>query len=67
MNYLKQPSHGEILIGSRQGWYELREPILRGYIRLRAEAEGIELAQEHPRQEGARKLNLYTQAKLPGV
>ncbi|HYD14157.1 MAG TPA: ATP-binding protein [Allosphingosinicella sp.] len=67
MAYLKQPSHGEILIGSRQGWYELREPILRGYIRLRAEAEGIELAQDHPQQEGARRLRLYGQAKLPGV
>lgn len=59
MNYLKNPSHGEILIGSRQGWYELREPILRGYIRLRAEHEGIQLAKEHPRQQDARPLNLF--------
>ena len=59
MNYLKAKSHGEILIGSRQGWYELREPILRGYIRLRAEAEGIELAREHPRQGEARSLGLF--------
>lgn len=60
MNYLKAQSHGEILIGSRQGWYELREPILRGYIRLRAEAEGIELAREHPRQSDGRSLSLFT-------
>lgn len=59
MGYLKNPSHGEILIGSRQGWYELREPILRGYIRLRAEYEGINLAKEHPRQQDARSLGLF--------
>lgn len=59
MNALKNSSHGSILIGSRQGWYELAEPILRGYIRLRAEHEGIELAKEHPRQLDARTLNLF--------
>lgn len=59
MNALKNSSHGAILIGSRQGWYELREPILRGYIRLRAENEGIELAKEHPRQPDARNLALF--------
>lgn len=59
MGYLKNPSHGEILIGSRQGWYELREPILRGYIRLRAEHEGIALAKEHPQQREARSLGLF--------
>lgn len=60
MTYLKAHSHGAILIGSRQGWYELREPILRGYIRLRAEHEGIELAKEHPRQTEARSLGLFS-------
>jgi hypothetical protein len=59
MSYLKNKTHGEILIGSRQGWYELREPILRGYIRLRAEHEGIELAKEHPRQLDARNIGLF--------
>lgn len=59
MNALKKGSHGEILIGTRQGWYELREPILRGYIRLRAEREGVRLAQDHPHEQGARSLNLY--------
>jgi len=66
MNALKQVSHGEVLHGSRQGWYELREPILRGYIRLRAEMEGMELAQEHPGQVGARKIRLFQNAKLAG-
>jgi hypothetical protein len=59
MNSLKRASHGAILIGTRQGWYELREPILRGYIRLRAEREGVELAQDHPLQTGARTLSLF--------
>ena len=59
MNSLKRASHGSILIGTRQGWYELREPILRGYIRLRAEREGVELAQDHPRQANARSLSLF--------
>lgn len=59
MNALKQASHGQILLGTRQGWYELREPILRGYIRLRAEREGVELAQDHPRQLEARSLHLF--------
>lgn len=59
MNALKRVSHGEILVGTRQGWYELREPILRGYIRLRAEREGVSLAQEHPRETGARALGLF--------
>jgi hypothetical protein len=59
MNALKRVSHGEILRGTRQGWYELREPILRGYIRLRAEREGVALAQDHPHQTGARTLALF--------
>lgn len=59
MNSLKRESHGAILVGTRQGWYELREPILRGYIRLRAEQAGVELAQDHPQQTSARPLNLF--------
>ncbi len=59
MNALKRESHGNILLGTRQGWYELREPILRGYIRLRAEREGVALAQDHPHQTGARTLGLF--------
>lgn len=59
MNALKRESHGAMLIGTRQGWYELREPILRGYIRLRAEREGVELAQDHPHEVGARTLKLF--------
>ena len=48
LNSLKRPAHGEVLIGSRQGWYRFRESMLRGYARLRAEQEGIELMLDHP-------------------
>lgn len=64
MNAMKQMSHGEMLQASRTGWYEFREPILRGYIRLRAEMEGVQLAQEHPGQVGARRISLFHNAKL---
>ncbi|MCP4680280.1 MAG: ATP-binding protein [Deltaproteobacteria bacterium] len=44
---LRSESCGRILANSRRGWYHFRESIIRGYVRLRAEAEGIELAIEH--------------------
>lgn len=64
MNALKRDSHGAILVGSRQGWYELSEPILRGYIRLRAEHEGVQLAKEHPTQLGSRKLSQFREKSV---
>lgn len=48
MNALKRPTHGEILLGNRQGWYEFRETVIRGYVRLRAEERGVELGKDHP-------------------
>jgi hypothetical protein len=48
INSLKQVSHGSILTGSRQGWYEFTEKMIRGYVRLRAEQAGIDLASDHP-------------------
>lgn len=54
MNALKKPSHGEILHGTRTGWYEFSEPFIMGYVRLRAERMGVELAKDHPMQTGAR-------------
>jgi hypothetical protein len=41
---LKSPSCGEILESNRKDFYEFRENILRGYVRLRAEDQGLELA-----------------------
>ncbi|QDL92464.1 ATP-binding protein [Paroceanicella profunda] len=48
MNSLKKESHGCILTGSRQGWYEFTEKMIRGYVRLKAEQAGIELEADHP-------------------
>jgi len=48
LNSLKQPSHASILSGTRQGWYEFAEKMIRGYVRLRAEQEGLVLEADHP-------------------
>ena len=49
LNALKQPSHGEMLVGTRQGWYTFRENVLRGYVRLRAARANVRLDIDHPR------------------
>jgi Cdc6-like AAA superfamily ATPase len=41
---LKSPSHGEVLRGYGSGWFAFSETILRGYVRLMAEHQGISLA-----------------------
>lgn len=48
INALKKDSHAKILTGSRAGWYEYTEMMIRGYVRLRAEQQGIELEDDHP-------------------
>jgi hypothetical protein len=48
LNALKSPAHGSVLIGTRQGWYRFRESMLRGYVRLKAEQEGVQLTVDHP-------------------
>ncbi|MDX3966047.1 MAG: ATP-binding protein [Bradyrhizobium sp.] len=48
INALKRPTHGSILKGSRQGWYEFSEPVMRGYVRLQAEAQNVTLGADHP-------------------
>jgi uncharacterized protein len=51
---LKSNIYGEVLdsIEGRYGWYEYREKMLRGYVRMQAQANGIELSGERaiPRQ-----------------
>lgn len=47
MNSLKRESHGEILVSARPSWYKFRESIVRGYVRLQAEKNGIELGADH--------------------
>jgi uncharacterized protein len=40
---LRKESHGRIVIGFGSGWFAFRESIMRGYVRLRGEAKGINL------------------------
>lgn len=49
INNLKKPEYANILVGSRQGWYEFNEKVLRGYARLRSERLGVELERDHPK------------------
>ncbi|WP_338662419.1 ATP-binding protein [Pararoseomonas sp. SCSIO 73927] len=46
LNKLKTSRHGEIILGKGAGWYEFRENIVRGYVRLRAENEGVRIGTE---------------------
>lgn len=51
---LKDPSCGSILITTlynqvgKKGWVSYREPVLRGFVRMQAEAHGLELLGERP-------------------
>ena len=47
LNALKGPRCGTILATVRKGWYQFRESIMRGYVRLRAEERGCELALDY--------------------
>jgi len=47
---LLKPSYGEILVkGRKQGYYHYKEKMLRGYIRMQAEANRVELIGEEAR------------------
>jgi hypothetical protein len=46
LNKLKTSRHGEIVVSKGAGWYEFRENIVRGYVRPRAEKEGVHLGAE---------------------
>ncbi len=48
MNALKQPGAGSILTATRTGWYSFTENMVRGYVRLRAEQQKVELELDHP-------------------
>ena len=58
INSLKQPSHASILTGTRQGWYEFTEKMIRGYVRLRAEQEGVLLEVDHPALRSRARTNV---------
>jgi hypothetical protein len=40
---LRKESHGRVVAGFGSGWFAFRENIMRGYVRLRAEAQGLNL------------------------
>lgn len=40
---LRSDAHGAIIVGHGSGFYSFRENVMRGYVRLKAETEGIEL------------------------
>lgn len=44
---LRKGSHDRIVVGMGSGWFAFRENIMRGYVRLRAEAQGINLGRHH--------------------
>ncbi len=46
LNKLKTARHGEIIVPKGAGWYEFKENIVRGYVRLRAENEDVHLGSE---------------------
>jgi uncharacterized protein len=46
LNNLKTSRHGAIIVGKGAGWYEFKENMVRGYVRLRAENDGVQLGTE---------------------
>ncbi|WP_181375647.1 ATP-binding protein [Palleronia abyssalis] len=48
INALKTSAHASILTGTRSGWYEFSEKMIRGYVRLMAERHGVVLKSDHP-------------------
>lgn len=49
---LKTKSYGEVLesVPNRPGWYTYKEKMVRGYVRMQAEAQNMELNGERPAQ-----------------
>jgi uncharacterized protein len=44
---LCSPTHGDILARKRNSWYAFKENVLRGYVRLVAERNGVPLGSDH--------------------
>jgi archaellum biogenesis ATPase FlaH len=67
---LKSASCGHILSSKRRGWYQFTENIIRGYVRLRAEEAGLELAldtQSDSRSTNSGPQHTTRKAKLRGL
>lgn len=43
---LRKASHGQVVMGYGSGWFAFRENIMRGYVRLVAEDQGVSLARD---------------------
>jgi hypothetical protein len=44
---MRKESHARIVAGFGSGWFAFRENIMRGYVRLQAESQGINLGRHH--------------------
>jgi Cdc6-like AAA superfamily ATPase len=44
---LRTAAHGKVVKGYGSGWFSFKETILRGYVRLVAESQGVTLARDH--------------------
>jgi uncharacterized protein len=44
---LAHDRHGRILKSMGAGWYQFAENVVRGYVRLKAEEQGIRLGIDH--------------------
>lgn len=68
---LKTKSFGEILeqVTNRNGWYMYKEKMLRGYVRMQAEANGVELTGEKaaPKQSMHIRVNVKTGTYGPSI
>ncbi len=53
LSALKGKGSANILASKRRGYYQFRENIIRGYVRLRAEEQGCELALDYAAASGA--------------
>lgn len=47
LNSLKKTSHGAILESPIRGWYQFKENMVRGFVRLQAERAGLNLGIDH--------------------
>ncbi|MGV6838939.1 MAG: AAA family ATPase [Planktomarina sp.] len=47
LNALKTQRHGQIIAGTGAGWYEFNENMLRGYVKIRAKEQGVDLGIDH--------------------
>jgi Cdc6-like AAA superfamily ATPase len=65
LNNLKSERHGSILWSDQRSWYEFAENMVRGYVRLRAEEQGIRLALEHEPSAEPDRLPLTSRRAAP--